>query len=340
MRKIRVGLIGYGYWGPNIARVLEEFPNVELSYCADLLESSLQQVKNKYPHIQTTQNYKTILQDKEITAVFIVTPTKTHFQLAKDALLAKKHVFIEKPITYETKHCKELIKLAKKNNLILSVGHIFLFNPAVNFIKKEIDKGTLGTIRYLHFQRRNLGPVRKDVNVLWDLAPHDISMLLYFIKQKPLSVIAVGQSFLQNNVEDVVAATVKFKNKIMANFTYSWIEPIKIRDITIVGDKKMLSFNDVNVGEKIKIFDKNARIIEETRDVSFGEYQIALHSGDVYIPSIENKEPLKEELNYFFDCIQRKKTPLNDGQNGLEVIQIIEALQKSLDTNSKEIILS
>lgn len=339
MKKIHVGLIGYGYWGPNIARVLEEIPNAELVYCADLLECSLQQVKDKYPNITITQNYKTILNDKKIDAVFIVTPTKTHFQIAKDALLAQKHVFVEKPITSNTKQCKELIRLAKKNNLILAVGHVFLFNPAVNYIKKEIDKGNLGTIRYLHFQRRNLGPVRKDVNVLWDLAPHDISMLLHFIKQKPVSVLAIGQSFLQNNVEDVVSATIKFKNKIMANFTYSWIDPIKIRDITIVGDKKMLLFNDVNVGEKIKIFDRNARIIEETRDVSFGEYQIALHSGDIYIPSIETKEPLKEELSSFLNCILQHKKPVNDGENGLEVIKIIEALQKSLDTNSKEIVL-
>lgn len=337
MKKIKVGLIGYGYWGPNIARILNDSPKVELLYCADLIESSLKQIKQNYPQVKITKNYKEILNDQRIEAVFIVTPTKTHFKIAKDCLLAKKNVFVEKPITYEEKDAKELISLAKKYKKILAVGHIFLFNSSVRHIKKILDKKTLGTIRYLHFQRRNLGPVRKDVNVLWDLAPHDISMLLYFISQKPLYAIAVGQSFLQKGIADIVSANIKFENNIIANLIYSWIDPIKIRDVTIVGDKKMLLFDDVNIVEKIKIFNKNANIIEETRGVSFGEYQVALHAGDIYIPSIKNKEPLKEEINHFIECIYKNRQPINDGINGLQVVNIIAALQKSLDNNSKEI---
>ena len=337
MNKLNVALIGYGYWGPNIARILDESDISQLTHCSDLLSTSLKQIKQRYPQIKVTKRYKDILKNDSIAAVFIVTPTKTHFQIAMDCLMAKKHVFIEKPLTFSVEDAKQLIKIAKKNKCILAVGHLFLFNPAVKYIKKIIDDGTLGIIRYLHFQRRNLGPARKDVNVLWDLAPHDISMLLYFIKEKPLSAVAVGQSFLQRDVEDVVSATIKFENKILANFTYSWIDPIKIRDITIVGDKKMLAFNDVTISEKIKIFDKNANIIEETRGVSFGQYQIALHSGDIYIPSVENKEPLKEELEYFLMCILKNKKPINDGINGLKVVKVIEALQKSLINQSVEI---
>jgi predicted dehydrogenase len=172
---------------------------------------------------------------------------------------------------------------------------------------------------------------------MWDLAPHDISMLLYFIKEKPLSVIATGESYLQKGIQDVVSANIKFENKIMANLILSWIDPIKIRDITIVGSKKMLLFDDVHPTEKIRIFNKNARVIENTRGVTFGQYQISLHAGDIHIPSIENKEPLKEELNHFIECIQKNKKPLNDGENGLQVVTILEAMQKSLENNAKEI---
>jgi predicted dehydrogenase len=339
MAKIKLGLIGYGYWGPNIARLLNESTTIELAYCADLLDASLKQVKKKYPRVTTTKDYHDILKDKSVTGVCIVTPTKTHFQIAKECLEAKKHVFIEKPLTSTSEQAKELIKIAQKNKVILSVGHVFLFNPAVKFIKKTIDDGTLGTIRYFHFQRRSLGPIRKDVNVLWDLAPHDLSMLLYFVQQKPVSVIATGQSYLQKAVHDVVSASIKFEDNILANLILSWIDPIKIRDITIVGSKKMLLFDDVHTSEKIKIFDKNANIIEETRDVTFGEYQIALHSGDISIPAIENKEPLKEEIHYFVECITENRKPINDGNNGLAVVKILEALQESLENNSKVVTL-
>ena len=338
MKKIRAGLIGYGYWGPNIARILNDSPNAEFVYCADLSDDSLKLVRQSYPFIKVTKNYKEILGDKSIDAVFIVTPTKTHYQLARDSLLSRKHVFVEKPLTNESKTCEKLIAIAKKTERLLAVGHLFLFNPAVKYIKNVINKNELGTIRYLHFQRRNLGPVRKDVNVLWDLSPHDISMLLYFIKEKPLTVFATGQSYLQKGIEDIISANIKFENKIMATLIYSWIDPIKIRDITIVGDKKMLSFNDVNASEKIKIFDRNANIINDTRGVSFGEYQIALHAGDISIPSIKNKEPLKEEINHFLQCVLKNVLPINDGINGLQVIEVIEALQKSLDKNSIQLL--
>jgi predicted dehydrogenase len=339
MSKIKLGLIGYGYWGPNFARLINESENCELTYCADLLDTSLTQVKNKYPHVTTTKNYHDILKDPEIQAVFVVTPTKTHYKIAKDAITAKKHVFVEKPFTHMIDEAKELIALAKKNNVKIMVGHVFLYNSSVKYIKHLIDKGELGNIRHLHFQRRNLGKVQADVNVLYDLAPHDISMLLYFIKQKPVSVLAVGQSYLQKNIEEVVSACVKFEDGVMANFIFSWIDPLKIRDITIVGDKKMLWFDDVNVSEKIKIFDKNVNIIKNTRDVGFGEYQIAMHAGDIYIPAIENKEPLKEEFNDFITCITTDKQPVASGENGLAVLQLLQALQTSLENQSQVITL-
>jgi len=338
MAKIKVGLIGYGYWGPNIARIINELDKVELMYCADIVNTALSQAKRKYPQLKITNNYHEILKDNKVSAVFIVTPIVTHYQIARDCLRAKKHVFCEKPLTLTAKEARDLVQLAKKNKVILAVGHVFLFNPVVRYIKKIIDDGTLGEIRYLHFQRRNLGIFLKDVNVMADLIPHDISMLLYFVKQKPISVMAIGESYLRNGVDDVVSATIKFEDHIMANMILSWIDPVKIRDITIVGNKKMLLFDDTRPDNKIKIFDKNATIIKDTRGVTFGEYQIALHAGDVYVPAIGNKEPLKEEIKHFIECIAKNKKPLNDGANGLEVVQLLERLQKSLVSHSMETI--
>lgn len=332
---VRVGLIGYGYWGPNIARVINDSSNSKLIYCADPNEASLKDAKRRYPHIKATKKYQDILNDSSVNAVFVVTPTKTHFKIAKDCLLAKKHVFVEKPLAYSSEDCQELIKIAKKKNLKLMVGHVFLFNSSVVYIKNLLQKKVLGDIRHLHFQRRSLGPIRKDVNVLWDLAPHDFSMLLYFIDAKPISVVASGESYLQEGVEDVVNVSIKFENNIISNFILSWIDPIKIRDITIVGSKKMILFDDVQISEKIKIFDKNANIIKATRAVTFGEFQIALNSGNIYIPRIVNKEPLKEELCHFISCIKKNKNPITDGKNGLEVVRLLEAAQESLRSHSR-----
>ena len=331
---VRVGLIGYGYWGPNLTRVIHESSDAELLYCADLIDQSLKDVKLKYPDVKATKNYQDILNDSSVDAVFVVTPTKTHFKIAKDCLLSKKHVFVEKPLAYSSQECRQLIKIAKNKNVKLMVGHLFLFNSSVIYIKNILQKKGLGEIRHLHFQRRGLGPIRKDVNVLWDLAPHDFSMLLYFINEKPVSVVASGECYLQKGIEDVVNVSIKFRNNVIANLILSWIDPIKIRDITIVGSKKMILFDDVQVAEKIKIFDKNANIIKDTREVTFGEFQIALHSGNIYIPGIANKEPLKEELHHFISCIKENKNPITDGKNGLEVVRLLEATQESLSNHS------
>lgn len=339
MGKIKLGLIGYGYWGPNFARIIRESEDCELKYCADLNESSLKKIKIKYPQVQVSTNYQEILQDKEIDAVLVVTPTKSHYKIAKDVLLSGKHVFVEKPLTINVKESEKLVTISQNKKKVLMVGHVFLYNSSVRYIKKAIDSNILGKIRHLHFQRRSLGPIRQDVNVLWDLAPHDISMLLYFIKEKPESVIAIGESFLQQGIYDVVSASITFEDKIIANMIFSWIDPIKIRDITIVGDRKMLFFDDVRISEKLKLYDKNVGIIERTKDVTFGEYQVSLHSGGIFIPAINNNEPLKDEFNDFIQAIISRKKHLNDGKKAVAVVKILDALQRSLDNNSKKIYL-
>ena len=336
MKKINVALIGYGYWGPNIARVLSESEDCELKYCADLNNENFSKFSDKYPKVITLNNYQRILKDKEVDAVLIATPTKTHYQVAKDCLNAKKHVFVEKPMTYLADQSRELIDIAKENNLKLMVGHVFLFNPAVRKIKEIINSGEIGSIRHLNFQRRNLGPIRSDVNAMWDLVPHDISMLLYFLDDmKPLTIQASGSTFLRPNIQDVVFMNVRFPDNIIANFVLSWLDPIKIRDITVVGDKKMVFFDDVNLTEKLKIFDKNADIIKKTRDVSYKEWEVVLKSGKIHAPQVEQKEPLKEEISHFIDCIRENGYPLTNGESGLRVVEILEAAQESLESDSK-----
>lgn len=335
MAKIVVGLIGYGYWGPNIARVINGSRNIELKYCVDLSDKSLRSVKGTYPNVITSKDYKEILKDKDVRAVFIVTPAVTHFKIARDVIKSGKHVFIEKPITTNSSDAQKLIDLAEKNKVKLAVGHIFLFNPAVKAIKDYLDKDKIGDLKHLHFQRRNFGPaIRGDVNVVWDLAPHDISMLLYFVGDKIDSVLATGQSFFNNGLEDVVSASIKFKSGIIANTIYSWIDPVKIRDITIVGDKKMLLFDDI-AKDKIKIFDRNTKLIEDTVGVSFSQYRVALHSGKVSVPKIKYSEPLKEEISDFINAIRYNREIVNDGKNGKAVVGVIEAIQKSLALGSK-----
>lgn len=335
MKKLKVGLIGYGYWGPNIARILHEGDLTDLVYCADLLETSRKQIEERYPDTKTTKNYKDILEDPSLDAVFIVTPTKSHFKLASEALLAGKHVFVEKPLTYDLNDAIELNRIAKEKKKILMVGHVFLFNPAVEYMKKVIDSQELGEIRHFHFQRRNLGPIRQDVNVVWDLAPHDISMIVYFLNELPKSVIASGQSFLQKNIHDVVSVSLIFSSGVIANMFFSWIDPVKIRDVTIVGSKKMLLFDDVEATNKIKIFDKNVDIIKNTSGKTFGEYLIALRSGGTTIPKIVAKEPLKEEITHFAKCILNNKIPKTSGTNGIQVVKVLDAIQKSLDSGSQ-----
>lgn len=327
---MKTGLIGYGYWGPNFARIISELSGVSLKYCADISDISLGKIKNKYPNIKVTNDYNEILNDKEIEAVFIVTPVGTHYKIAKDSLKAGKHVFVEKPLTGLLSQAKDLTNLAKEKDLKLMVGHVFLYNSSVNYIKEQIDSGKIGKLRYLLFQRRNLGIIRDDVNVLWDLAPHDVSMMLYWIKEKPLSVFASGESYLNKDRQELVSAVIKFNNDIFVNMILSWLDPIKTREVTIVGEKKMILFDDVEPLEKIKIFDKNINIIKNTHDVGFKQFQIAVHSGNISTPNITQKEPLKEEIQHFIDSIKFNKVPLTSGEEGVQVTSILQALSLSL----------
>lgn len=339
---VNIGVIGCGYWGPNLIRNFSQIENCNVVYCCDLNEDRLSHIKKKYPSVKTTQDYNDILKDEDIDAVAIATSPSSHFKIAKDVLLGKKHVLIEKPITSNSNDAEELIKIAKNENRVLMVDHTFEYTPAVNKIKEIIKSGELGSILTIDMIRVNLGLFQKDINVIWDLAPHDVSIINYILECKPLSVRAIGESFIQKGIEDDVRLILKCPNKVLVNLHVSWLDPCKIRRITIVGNKKMLVYEDTEPIEKIKIHDKGVTI--QKNDLprgkyydTFEEFQLVYRSGEVYSPKLDSVEPLNVMCRHFIDCIKNNKTPRSDGLIGLNVVKVIEAAQQSLKEKGREI---
>jgi len=341
---VKLGIIGCGYWGPNLVRNFNSISDTEVIICADLDESRLSHIKSLYPKIIVTKDYKEILENDEIDAVIIATPIETHYKIAKDFLNANKHVLIEKPITASSKEALDLIKTAEKNKKVLMVDHTFEFSSPIEKIKEIIDKKELGKIFTIDMIRVNLGLFQEKVNVAWDLAPHDISMLIYYLNDIPLTVRAVGQSYIRDGIEDDAHINLEFKDKVMVNMHVSWLDPCKIRRTTIVGNKKMLVYDDTLNDEKIKIFDKGvtihkANIPKQPYYDTYEQWALTYRSGDTYTPKIENKEPLNAMANHFIDCIKNNKKPLTDGNSGLRVVKVLEAIQKSLKNDGKKIVL-
>ncbi len=333
MEAIKIAIIGTGYWGPNYVRNFSEIKGVEIAYICDLDSKKLEPISERYPQIKTTKDYREILGDPSISSVIICTPTSTHFKIARDCLDADKHVLVEKPITLSSKDALELVKLADKKKKILMVGHVFEYNHAVRMVKDYIKKKEMGDILYLHSSRTGLGPIRQDVNVIWDLAAHDVSILLHLLDKKPLNIVARGESYIQKGVEDVVFVNIEFEGKIMANIHVSWLDPIKIRQTVVVGTKKMLVFDDVSSSEKLKVFDKG--VSYEKPGGTFGDFQLLVRDGDILIPKVKFTEPLKEQCLHFLDSIKNNKKPLTDGMNGYSVVKVLEAAQESLKNHSK-----
>lgn len=331
---MKTAIIGCGYWGPNYVRIFNEIDDSNLLYIADVDHKKLAKVV-KNSDIKITKNYEKILEDDEVEAVVISTPSSTHYKIAKDCILKDKHVLVEKPLTLSSKESKELIELAESRKKLLMVGHTFIFNPAVQKLKEYIKNGTLGEIHYLSFVRTGLGPVRKDVNAMWDLAPHDISILNYLLESTPSKVSARGEWYIQQGIEDVVFLNLKFENKILANIHASWLNPQKVRQVTVVGSKKMAVFDDVSQTEKLVLFDKGVQ--KEYTYASYGEFQLKLRSGDILIPDIKMTEPLKNECIHFIECIKNNKKPITDGRSGLEVVRILEMAQESLKNAGREV---
>jgi len=332
---INVGVIGYGYWGPNIVRNFSGHPEITVAKVCDLSENRLKFVREKYPDIKTSTNADFILDDENINAVAIVTPVFTHYGLAKKALLNDKHIFVEKPFTSNSEQAEELINIAEKKNLLIMVDHTFLFTGAVKKIKELIDNGTLGRLYYYDSVRVNLGLFQHDINVIWDLAPHDISIMDYLIDGlKPISINAVGTIHFNTNLEDVAYLTVKYGNNFIAHFHVNWLSPVKVRNTLIAGTKKMLIWDDIKTDEKIKIYDRGVEV-EDCKDIY--ELLVKYRSGDIYVPTVDNIEALKLEAEYFVDCLKDNKKPINDGEAGLRIVKILEASDISVKNGGTEV---
>jgi len=323
---VKFGVIGYGYWGPNVVRNLDHLDGSQVIAVCDKSPTSRKRIQKAHPHVKVVTDSADLLSSTEIDAIAVVTPVWTHYELTKAALEQGKHVFVEKPFTSDSNQAEELINLAAKKNLKIMVDHTFLFTGAVKKIGQLLEEGTLGRVYYYDSTRVNLGLFQHDVNVIWDLAPHDLSIIDHLIKETPEAVSATGQTHL-NGHEDVAFITVYFPNKIIAHINVNWLSPVKVRTTLIGGEKKMLVWNDLEADEKIKIYDKGVHITSRE-----GLYNLLVNyrSGDMWAPQVEQVEALKQELAYFVDCLSNDQTPFNDGAAGLRVVKLLEAANASV----------
>lgn len=333
---LTIAIIGYGYWGPNLLRNFSSLENVKVHSVADLRADRLELVKKNYPTINTTTDIESIFNYDEISGIVIATPVHTHFTLSKKALELGKHVLVEKPISMTSGEAKELMDLAKSRNKQLMVDHTFLYTGAIKKIKQVIEQGEIGNIRYFDSTRINLGLFQPDINVLWDLAAHDLSILLYLLKERPVSVNATGISHTRNGIENIAYLTLNFNSDLIAHFNCSWSSPVKIRQTLIGGDKKMIVYNDMEPTEKIKIYNTGySHRTDEERTKILVDYRVS----DIYIPQLELKEALLSMSEDFVKAITQNTDPVSDQYLSLEIIKILEASQQSIKNNGKEVYL-
>jgi len=323
---MKFGVIGYGYWGPNIVRNLMNLDGVEVHSIAEISPAARARAQKTYPGLKVTSSAEDVLTSPEIDVVAVISPVWTHYELAKAALENGKHVFVEKPFTSKSSQGQELIELAERKNLKIMVDHTFLFTGAVRKIKQLLDDGALGNLYYYDSTRVNLGLFQHDCNVLWDLAPHDLSIMDYLIKGDPEAIVATGQGHL-NGHEDVAYMTLYFPEKVIAHINVNWLSPVKVRTTLIGGEKRMVVWNDLEADEKVKVYDKGVNI--STREGLY-ELLVSYRSGDMWSPQLEQAEALRHELAYFVECISNGQQPFNNGQAGLRVVKMLEAASESL----------
>lgn len=327
VRKINVGVIGYGYWGPNIVRNLQAIEETNLISVCDKRIGVLSKLRNARSCLRLFRDYRSITRSPDIEAIVVATPVTTHFELVKDALLNKKHVFVEKPFTSTVREAEELIKLASKRHLKIMVDHTFLFTGAVRKIKELVDRNELGDLFYYDSTRVNLGLFQHDINVIWDLIPHDFAIMDYIIENKPIAISAQGIDHFGRGKENIAYVTIYFANNMIAHFNVNWLSPVKIRLTLIGGSKRMLVWNDLEADEKIKIYNKGVIIKKKE-----GIYNLLVdyRSGDMYSPKLDRTEALKNELEYFVEYIKHNCAVINDGFAGLRIVKMLEATDKSL----------
>ncbi len=330
---INIGIIGYGYWGPNIVRNFNNVDEVRVVSICDGNEQALNRARKANPQSTVTNVCDDILNSSKIDAVAVITPVSTHFELAKKALENGKHVFVEKPFTATAAQAEELISLAERKKLTIMVDHTFLFTGAVNKIKEHIKLKTLGELYYYDSVRVNLGLFQHDVNVIWDLAPHDFAIMDYLVEERPMAVSACGKAHV-SSMEDTAFVTLQFNNNMIAHFNVNWLSPVKVRTTRIGGEKKMLVWNDLEADEKIKIYDKGVEV--KSKEATY-KMLVNYRSGDMFAPRVEQVEALKLETEYFVRCIEKSETPINDGHAGLRVVKMLEACSESLKKNGQQV---
>jgi len=323
---VRIGLVGYGYWGPNLVRNFHEIPTAEITALCDLREDRLKPLARKFPSAKLTTHHEELIRDKSIDALIIATPISTHYEIARQALTAGKHVMIEKPLAQNVRQAMILTQLARRHNRILMVGHTFEYNPAVLKVAEILKAGEVGKLFYIDSVRVNLGLHQSDgLNVIWDLAPHDLSIILHWVGEVPKKVSASGRAFVRSGVEDVAFLHLEFPGGVLAHIHLSWLAPTKIRRMTVVGDKKMVVYDDLESAEKIKVADRGVHW-----DPANPQLKVGYRMGDIVSPRVEVKEPLSEECNHFIQCILQNTRPLTDGEKGLQVVRVLEAADRSL----------
>lgn len=332
---LKIGVIGYGYWGPNVVRNFHLQPDSTVAMVCDQAASKLERVKRTYPEIHTTTSSSEVIESPEIDAIAVVTPVWTHHELGKRVLQQGKHLFIEKPFTCSVEQADDLIELAEKRNLVIMVDHTFLYTGAVRRIRQFIDDGTLGKLYYYDSTRVNLGLFQHDINVLWDLAPHDLSIMDYLIDAKAEGISATGQKHL-NGHEDIAYMTVYFPNKIIAHISVNWLSPVKVRTTLIGGENRMLVWNDLEADEKIKVYDKGVKI-QSSENVY--DLLVSYRSGDMWAPQVDRVEALEAEAGHFVDCVMNSKRPANDGQAGRRVVQMLQAASRSVQCRGEAVAL-
>jgi predicted dehydrogenase len=323
---IGIAVVGAGAWGKNHIRVFSEIPNVHLKYICDSDPTRLTKLQKSYPQTKMVENLSPIIKDPEIKGIVIASSAVSHFPLAKESLLAGKDVLVEKPMALNVEDAEEMVRIAEEKKRILMVGHLLIYHPVVDRLKEMIASEELGRIHYIYTQRVNLGVIRQDENALWSFAPHDLSVILYLINEEPIAVTAHGESYIQKGIEDVVFVSLHFPDGKMANIHLSWLDPHKLRKVTIVGSEKMVVFDDMESSEKLKIYDKGVKNLSYD---TYGEY-LSLRFGDITIPNVKMIEPLRAEAEHFIQCIELREKPKTGGRDGLDVVKILVAAQESL----------
>jgi predicted dehydrogenase len=326
----QIAVVGCGYWGVNYVRVLSELPGAEVAWICDQDMERLNLVGERWPNAKRAEKVQEALADPEVDALVIATQASSHFDIARAGLEASKHLLVEKPLTTNSGESAELVGLAEQKGLVLMVGHTFLYNSGIRKVKECIMAEDFGDVHYLHATRTNLGPIRRDVNALWDLAPHDVSIFAYLLDADPLWVSAVGSRLLSQQQEDVGFATLAYPDNILGNIHVSWLDPNKVREVAVIGSRKRILFDDLNNMERVRIYEKGVSPAEKDVD-SFGEFRFLIRDGDIISPKVEPSEPLKNQCQQFLDCLVRGETPLSDGRFGWRVVKTMEAIQRSLE---------